>query len=135
MWMGRTGIQGVAQGLCVVRSKSTCPLSSGRYGDTHTHQFKIYNIPRSKQTYKVWFSVCLFLLFPSLPLSPSSPIPLFSFFSSSLLPSHPQVKARDQNAQVSGYLMVHTSKTRRWKRKWFVVYNLVLYEFERHEVQ
>ena len=103
--------------------------------ETHTHQFTIYNIPRSKQTYKIWFSVCLFLLFPSLPLSPSSSITLFSFSSSSPLPSHPQVKARDQNAQVSGYLMVHTSKTRRWKRKWFVVYNLVLYEFERHEVQ
>lgn len=45
-----------------------------------------------------------------------------------------QVKARDQNAQVSGYLLSHTSKTRRWRRKWYVVYQLVLYEFERHEV-
>ena len=45
-----------------------------------------------------------------------------------------QVKARDQNALVSGYLLSHTSKTRRWRRKWYVVYQLVLYEFERHEV-
>ena len=45
-----------------------------------------------------------------------------------------QVKARDQNAQISGYLLSHTSKTKRWKKKWFMVYNLVMYEFERHEV-
>ena len=111
--------------------------------------FTRHDILCSKQTYKVLFSVCLSLLFPSpsLPLFPLFlPIP----YSSSIFhlhfpppspPSHPlplpppQVKARDQNAQVSGYLMVHTSKTRRWKRKWFVVYDLVLYEFERHEVQ
>lgn len=45
-----------------------------------------------------------------------------------------EVKARDQNAQISGYLLSHHAKSRRWKKKWFVVYNLVLYEFEKHEV-
>ena len=30
MWMVRTSFQGDAQGWCVVRSKSTCRLSSGR---------------------------------------------------------------------------------------------------------
>jgi hypothetical protein len=44
-----------------------------------------------------------------------------------------EVKARDQNAQISGYLLSHATKSRRWKKKWFVVYNLVLYEFEKHE--
>ena len=45
-----------------------------------------------------------------------------------------EVRARDQSAQISGYLHCSTSKTtRRWKRRWFVVYDLVLYEFERHE--
>ncbi len=46
-----------------------------------------------------------------------------------------EVKARDQNAQISGYLQTHTSKSKRWKKRWYVVYNLVLYEFERHEVR
>lgn len=46
-----------------------------------------------------------------------------------------QVRARDQSAQVSGYLLSHTSKTKRWRKKWYVVYELVLYEFERHEVR
>lgn len=45
-----------------------------------------------------------------------------------------EVKARDQNAQISGYLQSNTSKAKRWKKRWYVVYNLVLYEFERHEV-
>ena len=45
-----------------------------------------------------------------------------------------EVKARDQSAQISGYLLYSSSKARRWKKRWFVVYNLVLYEFERHEV-
>lgn len=44
-----------------------------------------------------------------------------------------EVRARDQSAQMSGYLHCSTSKTRHWKRRWFVVYDLVLYEFERHE--
>ena len=44
-----------------------------------------------------------------------------------------EVKARDQSAQVSGYLLARNAKSRRWKKRWFVVYNLVLYEFERHE--
>ena len=55
----------------------------------------------------------------------------FSWASRSILF---QVKARDQNAQLSGYLLSHTSKTKRWKKKWFMIYNLVMYEFERHEV-
>lgn len=46
-----------------------------------------------------------------------------------------EVKARDQNAQISGYLNSHTSKSKRWKKRWYIVYNLVLYEFERHEVR
>lgn len=45
-----------------------------------------------------------------------------------------EVRARDQSAQISDYLHCSTSKNRRWKKRWFVVYNLVLYEFERHEV-
>ena len=45
-----------------------------------------------------------------------------------------EVKARDHNALISGYLLSHAAKSRRWKKKWFVVYNLVLYEFEKHEV-
>ena len=45
-----------------------------------------------------------------------------------------EVKARDQNAQISGYLLSHATRSRRWKKKWFIVYNLVLYEFEKHEV-
>lgn len=44
-----------------------------------------------------------------------------------------EVKARDQNAQISGYLLSHAKSSRRWKKKWFIVYNLVLYEFEKHE--
>lgn len=45
-----------------------------------------------------------------------------------------EVKARDRSAQISGYLFTHKSRTKRWKRRWYVVYNLVLYEFVRHEV-
>ena len=45
-----------------------------------------------------------------------------------------EVKARDQNAQISGYLLSHATRSRRWKKKWFIVYKLVLYEFEKHEV-
>ena len=44
-----------------------------------------------------------------------------------------EVKARDQSAQVSGYLLTRSAKSRKWKKRWFVVFNLVLYEFERHE--
>lgn len=44
-----------------------------------------------------------------------------------------EVRARDQSAQISGYLQISSSRARRWKKRWFVVYNLVLYEFERHE--
>jgi FYVE/RhoGEF/PH domain-containing protein 5/6 len=44
-----------------------------------------------------------------------------------------EVRARDQNAQVSGYLFYREDKSRQWKRKWFVVYDLVMYEFKRHE--
>ena len=44
-----------------------------------------------------------------------------------------EVKARDQSAQMSGYLHCSTSKHRHWKKRWFVLYDLVLYEFERHE--
>lgn len=110
-----------------------CP-QGGTETDTHT-SLKYTTFPVANKHIKfgsLSASFSFSLLSPYLPLLPS---PLFSCSSSSPLPSHPQVKARDQNAQVSGYLMVHTSKTRRWKRKWFVVYNLVLYEFERHEVQ
>ena len=46
-----------------------------------------------------------------------------------------EVKARDQNVQISGYLLSHATRSRRWKKKWFIVYNLVLYEFEKHEVR
>ena len=45
-----------------------------------------------------------------------------------------EMKARDRSAQISGYLFTHKSKTKRWKKRWYVVYNLVLYEFVRHEV-
>ena len=45
-----------------------------------------------------------------------------------------QVRARDDSAQISGYLFHRKDKTRNWKKKWFVVYNLVMYEFKRHEV-
>lgn len=44
-----------------------------------------------------------------------------------------EVKARDQNAQISGYLSKSSRKQLRWKKRWFVIYNLVLYEFGRHE--
>eukprot|EP00731_Ephydatia_muelleri_P001720 Em0001g1720a len=44
-----------------------------------------------------------------------------------------EMKARDRSAQISGYLFTHKSKTKRWKKRWYVVYNLVLYEFVRHE--
>ena len=45
-----------------------------------------------------------------------------------------EMKARDRSAQISGYLFTHKSKTKKWKKRWYVVYNLVLYEFVRHEV-
>lgn len=46
-----------------------------------------------------------------------------------------QVRARDQSAQVSGYLLYREEKSRQWKKNWFVIYDLVMYEFKRHEVR
>ncbi len=46
-----------------------------------------------------------------------------------------QVRARDESAQISGYLYHRKDKSRQWKKKWFMVYNLVMYEFKRHEVR
>ena len=42
-----------------------------------------------------------------------------------------QIKARDQNSERSGYLLVKGK--RGWKRKWFVLSNLALYSFAKHE--
>ena len=42
-----------------------------------------------------------------------------------------QVKARDQSSDMSGYL--HAKSGWGWKRRWFVLHNLALYAFEKHE--
>ena len=80
---------------------------------------------------------------PSPPLAPSFLLPPFSFPSSTPLlfspsapspcpsHSHVQIKARDQNSERSGYLLVKGK--RGWKRKWFVLSNLALYSFAKHE--
>ncbi|XP_019855450.1 PREDICTED: nascent polypeptide-associated complex subunit alpha, muscle-specific form-like isoform X2 [Amphimedon queenslandica] len=44
-----------------------------------------------------------------------------------------EVRARDESAQISGYLFYRDEKSRSWKRKWFVVYDMVIYQFKRHE--
>ena len=44
------------------------------------------------------------------------------------------MRARDQSAQISGYLYYRNDKSRHWKRKWFVVYDVVMYQFKKHEV-
>lgn len=75
--------------------------------------------------------------------SPSSPSPLPSSHSISLLlhfllHSLPlplpreQVKARDQSSERSGYLFIK-GKRGGWKRRWFVLSNLALYSFAKHE--
>ena len=75
--------------------------------------------------------------FTLLSLSPSilsfhlPPPPLFT----SLPPPPPpreQVKARDQSSERSGYLFIK-GKRGGWKRRWFVLSNLALYSFAKHE--
>jgi FYVE/RhoGEF/PH domain-containing protein 5/6 len=42
-----------------------------------------------------------------------------------------EVQARDANAQMSGYLDLRQG--RKWKRRWFVAHNMILYRYKRHE--
>eukprot|EP00118_Oscarella_pearsei_P004344 m.18415 g.18415 ORF g.18415 m.18415 type:complete len:1513 (+) comp27655_c0_seq3:29-4567(+) len=42
-----------------------------------------------------------------------------------------EVQARDSNAQMSGYLQQHRSG--KWKRRWFVLHDLILYMYKAHE--
>ena len=92
MWMVRTGFQGDAQGLCVVKSKSTCRLSSERYG--HRRRSSLQDITftvASKHTkfcslsaslpfpFSLPFSFPLFLPPPLFLLHLPSPFSLLSY--------------------------------------------------------
>lgn len=51
--------------------------------------------------------------------------------SSNLAQVLQEVKARDQSSEMSGYLLSKSGWS--WKRRWYVLHNLALYAFERHE--